>query len=160
MSLERDFQSDTAVLVNYDASISLDQAGTSWSATVIDTIGMRNFMIAIGANREIDEDVTVDDPRIIFRDSPDGITYTAVPQGEVLPTRNFDAAGQLIFNPAATTNQWIQTFGLTSVERYVQVGVVATVLKAGLEVNFAVAMQPELKAFTDYDPNFAIDALP
>ena len=160
MSLERDFQSDTAVVSNTEADMSLDQAGTVWSALVIDTIGMRNFMIVLGVGREIDEDVTVDDPRIIFRDSPDGITYTAVPQGKVLPTRNFDAAGQLLFNPAATTNQWMLTYGLTSCARYVQVGIVATVLKAGLDVDFRVAMQPELKAFTDYDPNFAIDALP
>ena len=158
MSSERDLQANTAVMIDDDA-ITVSQAGTSYSATIIDTYGMRNLQVVITLSRALGA-IGVDDPRILFQDSPDAVTYTAVDAAKVLPTRNFDAAGQILFNPAATTNQWVQTVGLTSVARYVRVGVVATVLGSSLTVGFGAIMQPELKAFTDYDPNFVLDLLP
>lgn len=155
MSLERDFQSNVAAIELED--IVIDQAKTLYSTTIIDTQGFRNFAVIVKPSRELSEDTAVDDCRIIFRDSPDAVTYTAVPQGEVLPTRNFDAGGQLVFNAVAP---YEQTFGLISVERYIEVGILAAVVDSAVTFEVDVIMQPELKAFTDYDPGFIVDGLP
>ena len=155
MSLERDLQSDSAVIGLED--VTIDQAGTTYSTTIIDTQWFRNFMVVVKPSREIDEDTAIDDFRIVFRDSPDNVTYTAVAQGKVLPTRNFDAAGQLCFNAVAP---YEQTFGLTAVERYVEVGVIGAVVKEAITFNVLVVMQPEQKDFKDYDPGVVTDGLP
>jgi hypothetical protein len=155
MSLERDLQADSAVIELED--IVLSEAGTVYSTTIIDTQWFRNFMVIVKPSREIDEDTAVDDLRIVFRDSPDAVTYTAVSQGKVLPTRNYDANGQLCFNAIAP---YEQTFGLTSVERYIEVGILGTVVDSAITFEVLVVMQPEQKDFQDYDPGVVTDGLP
>jgi hypothetical protein len=138
--------------------ITLSEAGTVNSATIVDTQGFRNFMVIVKPSREISEGVLVDDLRITFNDSPDNVVFTAVNEAKVLPTRNFDAAGQLCFNALAP---YEQTFGLTSVARYVQVGVIGAVVDSAITFEIEVVMQPELKAFHDYDPTYVpVDGLP
>ena len=155
MSLERDLQADSAVIELED--VVIDQAKTSYSTTIIDTQWFRNFMVIVKPSRTISEDTAVDDLRVVFRDSPDAVTYTAVAQGKVLPTRNYDAGGQLCFNAVAP---YEQTFGLTSVERYVEVGILGAVVDSAITFEILVVMQPEQKDFKDYDPGVVTDGLP
>lgn len=155
MSLERDLQSNLAVIGM--ASVVIDEVETLFSSTVIDTQGFRNLMVIVTPSRTIN-DTPTDDFRITFEDSPDNVTFTAVNESKVLPTRNYDANGQLIFT---AETPYETTYGLTSVERYIKIGVVGTTVPVACTFALEVVMEAEDKAFHDYDPNYVpVDGLP
>lgn len=155
MSLERDMQCKIAV-IDMDG-VTVNEAASFASATIIDTKpntntpGFRAVQFAVEPSRVLDEDPAVEAFRFMVEDSPDLITWTVVPEEKILPTRNFNAAGQLIFNAVAP---YLQTFGVTSAQRYLRVSINCTVynqVEAGFA--FVAALEAENHEFVDYDPN-------
>lgn len=155
MSLDRDIQSKIAVL--HPENITVGQgAATVYSADIIDTLGFRNIIISPVPERAI---TVGDDLRIAIQDSPDGITYTAVGHWKELPTRNVDLTnGELLFN---ALNPYYQTFGVTSVQRYLRIGVTNVAgTFAGAGIGFTVIMESEGQDFLSYDPTITGDGMP
>lgn len=147
MSLERDMQSKIAVIDMEGVTVS-EKDVAAVSTTVIDTQGFRAIQIAVEPSRELDA-VTTEAFRFYAEDSPDGVTYTQVAEIKILPTRNYDADGQLIINAVAP---YLQTFGITSVQRYLQIGVISTLYNQS-EATFALAaaLESERHEFVGYE---------
>lgn len=147
MSLERDIQHNKPVLDVEGVTVSAKDTPVL-SATVIDTQGMRGILIAVDPSRELGA-VATEAFRFYAMDSPDGVTYTQVAETKILPTRNYDADGQLIINPVAP---FLQTFGIISCERYLQIGVQATAYNQS-EASFAlgVMFESERAEFVGYE---------
>ena len=147
MSLERDIQSKNAIIEAEGITVS-EVTTPVLSTTVIDTLGFRGLTVGIEPSRELDV-VATEAFRFYAEDSPDGITYTHVDEIKILPTRNYDALGQLIINPVAP---YFQTFGIISCERYVMVGAYSSVYnQSELGVAFAAALKAERTEFVGYE---------
>lgn len=154
MSSERDLQSKIAAL-ELDA-IVVDAADETFSAEIIDTLGMRNITLILTPSRAITP--LTETMYIVAEDSPDGVTYTDVDEIKFLPTRNFNANGQLIFNATAPYHQ---TIGLTSVQRYLKIGINCTqYAQAALTMQIVVVMEAESQDFLAYDPGVTGDGMP
>ena len=148
MSLERDMQSKIAAIDM--ESVTCDSKAVTASTTIIDTLGFRAVQFVVEPSRDLNEDETVEAFRFYVEDSPDGVTYTQVPEINILPTRNYDVDGQLIFNSVAP---YLQTFGVISAERYLRVSINCTVYnQEAASFALACALEAENKDFVDYDP--------
>jgi hypothetical protein len=154
MSLDRDLQSKIAVL--HPEAVSIGQTGaTVYSVDVVDTLGFRNIIISPTLPGDL---VAGDDLRLALQDSPDGITWTAVGLWKDLPTRHVDLTnGQLFFNALAP---YYQTFGCTSVQRYLRIGVTNVAGVRTGTITWTVIMEAENQDFLEYDPTVTGDNLP
>jgi hypothetical protein len=155
VSLDRDIQSKIAVL--HPETLTVGQTGaTVYSADIIDTLGFRNILISPTPSRAYG---IADDVRLAIEDSPDGINWTVVGAWKELPTRNVDLNNhEQLFNALMP---YYQTFGCTSVQRYLRIGVnnVAGAFGGGT-IGWTVIMESELADFVAYDPTNTGDNLP
>lgn len=150
MSLERDKQSDLAVVV-LDA-VTVTEA-IEYQGAAVDTFGFRNltFVYWFGTDLADGDAITLG-----ADDSPDNVTFTALAAGHLLPTRR--QAAQTLVNPA---NGYQQTMGVFSADRYVRPTFDVTALESeSIIINIGAIMIPELLDFTAWDPAVTGDGNP
>lgn len=121
MSLERDLQSELRVLE--EQTITIPNPSTV-DGTAIDTQWARAIVFVIKPGEVIDTDVIT----FGLKESTDNVTFTAVDSDKILPR---DLANLNLANPS---NGAYQTFGVTSVERYLKVSLTGTTVPDSIDI--------------------------
>ena len=137
-------------------SIVIDAAETTVGAA-INTQGARTITMIVTPSRTIAAAATELFRLVVQECDTEGGTYTAVDQTKILPIRNYDASGQILFN---ATSPYTMTFGVVDTKEWIKVGVVCAPYNTACTFAFNVVMSAKESPFLLYDPSVTSDGLP
>ena len=153
MALERDNQSVIALSYLWYHTPS---QGVTVNFGPVDTHGMRSLTFGLMLEDALDP---ADVINIFVFDSPDGITWTAVPDYKLLPTEGIVNGQHVVVSPAVGTTPpytYSQTVGVPSCERYVRLDLFGSSVKGSPLIDVVAMMIPEDQAFRLWDPESLI----
>ena len=149
MALERDKQADIAALWLWYYQIT---QGGLIQYPVVDTQGFRTITFLLGPEELIDPN---DEIEIQIWDSPDGVTWTRVPDYKLLPSED---TPKLVYQPIAP---YAQSVGVVSSDRYVRLDIYGNVVRNPMLIDAFAILEAESKAFRDFDPlSLVLDGKP
>jgi hypothetical protein len=151
MALERDNQSVIALRYLWYETVT-NNATQSFGP--VDTHGMRSLTFGLMLEDAPDP---ADVINIFVYDSPDGITWTQVPDYKLLPTEG--GPQHVVVIPAMGTTPpytYCQTVGVPSCERYVRLDLFGSSVKGSPLIDVVAMMIPEDQAFRLWDPESLI----